>query len=207
MSLDAIKKIFFLFRCTLTRHQLAYNQQQQQVSNNNLFIMVVVEYKLTISDDFRIGDNILITSRTGSGWKAMINNKFEVVFEMNKENIAPVPLDGWLLVDVNDRWEKMWVCCRENPFQIAFFKSEQDKIEKLKKNESLYLETLVHIEELEVVQANNPHNPPIVSFISLLYHLLSFPKKKKTIFEEERDLCLRLKTEPLTPLSQQRMVW
>jgi hypothetical protein len=124
-------------------------------------IMVVMEYKLSLADDFRIGDTIMITNKTSTGWKAMINNKREIVFEANKETSIPLLIDGWMLVDVNDRWEKMWACCKENPFQVGFFKSEQDKIEKIKKNESLYLENLNKIEELEVVQATNPQNPPV----------------------------------------------
>jgi len=126
--------------------------------------MVGMEYKLALNDDFRIGDTIIITSKTGSGWKGMVNSKAEISFELtnnHNDNSIPLLLDGWILVDVNDRWEKMWVSCKENPFQIGFFKSEQDKIEKIKKNESLYLEPLAIVEEQEVVQATNPQNPPI----------------------------------------------
>jgi hypothetical protein len=134
--------------------------------------MVVMEYKVSLLDDFRIGDTIMITNKTGSGWKAMINSKHEIIFEVANDTSIPLLLDGWMLVDVNDRWEKMWACCKENPFQVGFFKGEQDKLEKLKKNETLYMENLIKIDELEVVQATNPQNPPIVSFL----------KKKPNIF-------------------------
>ena len=127
--------------------------------------MVVMEYKLSLLDDFRIGDTIMITNKTSTGWKAMINNKHEIVFEVSNDKSIPLLIDGWILVDVNDRWEKMWACCKEGPFQVGFFKTEQEKYEKLnKKNDTKHLENLIQIEELEVVQATNPQNPPIISF-------------------------------------------
>lgn len=167
-------------------------------------IMVVMDYKLSLVDDFRIGDTIRITNKTSTGWKAMINNKREIIFEVNKETSIPLLLDGWMLVDVNDRWEKMWACCKENPFQVGFFKSEQDKIEKLKKNESLYLEGLIQIQELEVVQATNPQNPPVVSFIPLLSILRV---DNHFLLPINRSFHFALKARPTISLSLWKMVW
>ncbi len=124
--------------------------------------MVVMEYKLVLQDDFRIGDTIMITSKTSTGWKGLINSKQEIVFEVSNGNPEPFLIDGWILVDVNERWEKMWFSLKDNPFQVGFFKSEQERIERLKRNENL--EPVIDVEEIETIQSTNTQNPPIVSF-------------------------------------------
>lgn len=133
--------------------------------------MVATEYKLLLPDDLRIGDTIMIMSKTSTGWKGMINNKHDIIFELSSNNNSvSYLLDGWILVDVNDRWEKMWICLKDNPFHVGIFKSEQEKIEKLKKNEGAYLEPVLYMEEMETIQSTNTQNPPIESLISKYFN-------------------------------------
>ena len=68
-------------------------------------------------------------------------------------------------MDINERWEKMWVYLRDNPFQIGFFRSDQDKLERMKRGDVgvLFLENLQSIEEKETVSSSNSTNPAVIS--------------------------------------------
>ena len=173
--------------------------------------MVATEYKVLLPDDFRIGDTILIMSRTSNGWKATINNKQEIDFECCSNNNQPQALciDGWVLVDASGdegRWEKTWIYLKESSYQyqVGIFKSEQEKAEKLRRNESMYMESVVSIEEKETIQSTNVQRfPPIVSLVkNLLSILIHHTSPKSHIFHSGNVVttlasCMSCKLSPL----------
>jgi hypothetical protein len=129
-----------------------------------------MEYKVRIAEEIKKGDVITFIAKVNNGWRAKINNS-EVIFTCDATTLhrddrtidtehSLKPIEGWILLEQNERWEKQWLFLKRGPYKVGVFRNEQEKTEKCKRGDS-FLEDVLDIQENEVIHSERTHNKPI----------------------------------------------